>query len=42
MRRLLLKLRRRRRLERDLAEEMAFHREMAGNAGRDRDFLVEE
>ncbi len=33
MRRLLLKLFRRRRLERDLAEEMAFHRDMAGAGG---------
>ena len=33
MRRLLLKLFRRRRLERDLAEEMAFHRDMAAAGG---------
>jgi putative ABC transport system permease protein len=33
MRRLFLKLVRRRRLERDLAEEMAFHREMAAAGG---------
>ena len=33
MRRCLLKLFRRRRLERDLAEEMAFHRDMAAAGG---------
>src|SRR5262245_16543971 len=33
MRRLLLKLFRRRRLERDLVDEMAFHREMAAAGG---------